>query len=343
MSLLHKSLISIPTVYHKILSKFPQEQFKFCFGYGSGVFKQAGKFIDKPMIDLIFVVNDSNDFHEENLKLNPNHYSAMKYFGHNVVANLQENFSAKVYFNSLIPVYEENVMIKYGVISSTDLITDLLDWNELYIAGRLHKPVQVILPPTDPTLESALNQNLFSAVHTALLLLPDTFTEKELYRTITNLSYSGDFRTIFGEDKNKVNNIVEPQVDVFREIYAPIIETLHEFVEIQNDDSSKICRQDTSPVARLHHLNQLPRTPLRSIVRFWNKQAGGQRQDTEDVLRAVSFDTDVDVIVGNSIKDIVWKSSIAQALKGILTAGLIKSVRYSSKKIMKMMLSTKKK
>lgn len=342
MTILGKSLVSVPTIYQKIMSKFPIEHFTFCFGYGSGVFKQAGKLVGKPMIDLIFVVKDTTDFHGQNLQMNPDHYSAVKYFGPHFVSNLQENFSAKVYFNSLIPIPEENITIKYGVISSSDLITDLLDWNELYVAGRLHKPVQIVLPTTDSTLQSALDQNLFSAVHTALLLLPDTFTEKELYRTLTNLSYAGDFRTVFGEDKNKVNNIVEPQVEVFQALYEPVIKTLHEFVEIQNSDSSRICRQDVSPVARLHHLNQLPRTPQRSLVRFWNKEAGGKRQDTEDVLRAISFDTDIDIIVANSIKDIVWRSSIAQALKGIITAGLIKSVRYSSKKIMKMFLSKAK-
>lgn len=341
MTLLNKGLTSLPTIYQKILSKFPYEHFTFCFAYGSGVFKQAGKLTNNPLIDLVFVVKNTIDFHAQNLSMNPSHYSSLKYFGHKVLANVQENCSAKVYYNTLIPIQEENVSIKYGVISNKDLITDLLDWNELYIAGRLHKPVRVIIPSTDSALKLALNQNLYNAVHTALLLLPDTFTEKELYRTITNLSYSGDFRTVFGEDKNKVNNIVEPQVDIFRQLYKPTIKALHEFVDMQNDGSTKICRQDTSPVAFLHHLNQLPRTPQRSIVRYWNEQASGQRQDTEDVLRAVSFDTDIDVIVENSIKDIVWKSGMSQALKGILTAGIVKSVRYSCKKVLKMLESSK--
>lgn len=37
----------------------------------------------------------------------------------------------------------------------------------------------------------ALKINLYAAIHTALLLLPEAFTEKELYTSISGLSYSG--------------------------------------------------------------------------------------------------------------------------------------------------------
>ena len=57
-------------------------------------------------------------------------------------------------------------------------------------------------------LHLALRMNLTSAMHTALLLLPDRFTEDQLFMTLTALSYTGDFRMTVGEDRNKVAKIV---------------------------------------------------------------------------------------------------------------------------------------
>jgi translocator assembly and maintenance protein 41 len=62
-------------------------------------------------------------------------------------------------------------------------------------------------------------------MHAALLLLPESFTEEELYTQITNLSYAGDFRMQFGEDKNKVSNIVKPNIPYFKRLYEKIIES----------------------------------------------------------------------------------------------------------------------
>ena len=46
------------------------------YGYGSGVFKQAGYTAkDKPQIDLILIVDDIKKWHKENIKLNKKDYS----------------------------------------------------------------------------------------------------------------------------------------------------------------------------------------------------------------------------------------------------------------------------
>lgn len=337
----------IPPIYKRILARFPQN-FTFCFAYGSAVKKQLQD-KNENMIDLIFCVNNPNLWHEANLKINSPHYSSLKYFGHNFVSRYQQNFGAKVYFNTLVPL--EGVWIKYGVISTKDLVTDLLEWSDLYVAGRLHKPVEIVIKPLSSELDTALQLNLQSAVHAALLILPESFTEYEFFHTISNLSYNGDFRMTFGEKKNKVENIVRPQLKGFRNLYGPFISSLHDYVdfpalknEITEDnvitkeynpnEPAIHCSQDISPLARLHHLNQLPRWPQKALTRFWNR--GTLRQDTEDVLRAIAYDPDCGSIVKQCISDIVWKSSVSQSVKGIFTAGLLKSVKYSSSKIKKM-------
>ena len=107
-----------------------------------------------------------------------------------------------VFYNTLVPF--EDRYFKYGVVSTDHLIADLLDWETLYVSGRLHKPVKVIKQPSNAGLMQALCANLHSAVHAALLLLPEEFCEEELYQTITSLSFNGDFRMMIGEDVNKV-------------------------------------------------------------------------------------------------------------------------------------------
>lgn len=364
------SSIMIAPLYSRILSRFPQN-FSFCFAYGSGVKKQLNDTKKSTgtqnMIDLIYCVDNPHRWHKANIQINPSHYSSLKYLGHSFIVRFQEKFGAKVYFNTLVDI--EGVTIKYGVISKKDLITDLLDWCDIYLAGRLHKPVEIIKSASNVELQTALQLNIKSAVHAALLMLPESFSEYEFYHTVSNISYGGDFRMTFGENKNKVENIVKPQLIGFRNLYLPVVKTMKEYVDFPivtatntgiiipndknllldadpqtpknvNDKKSNThyfinCSQDVHPLAKLHHLNQLPKCPQRALVRYWNK--GTAKQDTEDVLRAIAYDPDCNYVVRESLKEIVWNSSVRQSLKGIATAGIKKSVVYSGRKIMKIM------
>ncbi|KAK7791424.1 hypothetical protein R5R35_014449 [Gryllus longicercus] len=337
--IVNKALIGVSSTYVKLLSLFPQN-ITLCFAYGSGVMKQSGQSTGKRnMIDLVIAVEDPYKWHEQNILWNPHHYSSLRWFGHNFVASYQENWGAKMYFNTLIKLPDSDTMIKYGVISRASLVTDLLDWNDLYVSGRLHKPVEILHKSSNTQVRAALQQNLHSAVHASLLLLPESFTETDLYRAITGLSYGGDFRMIFGEDKNKIDNIVSPQVESFRELYSPVLKSLQDYVEMSKD--GQMCWQDTSPGAKNFHLNQLPKVPQRAVVKQWNKDRGSRRHDTEDSLYALAHDPECGHVVCDCLHHIVFASSARQSLKGILTAGLAKSVRYSSKKIVKMLKSTK--
>lgn len=67
-------------------------------------------------------------------------------------------------------------MIKYGVIGQQALEQDLHHWSQLYVSGRLHKPVAALL--ANAAAEAAVSHNLHSALVTALLLSPSTISLK---------------------------------------------------------------------------------------------------------------------------------------------------------------------
>ena len=324
-----KQLMS--SVYHRVLTSFPKG-IQMAFAYGSGVFKQKGH-ADRSqnMLDFIFVVDNPLAWHKANIKLNNKHYSCLKYLGPTNIAKIQEQLAAGTYFNTLVPF--EDRFIKYGVIGTRRLIADLLDWDSLYISGRLHKPVKFIITPKDQDLVTALQMNLHSAIHAALLILPDIFNEEDLYTTITGLSYHGDFRMTFGEDKNKISNIVKPNMHYFQQMYQMFLE--------QDDhlfwDKNKSFHQNPSFVTHFHHLNLLPKAVQMELLTL--KYKGGIYPDLEEVLREYGHDPVCGEHVANCISSIVWKSSLSQSFKSLFTAGVGKSARYSLAKLKKMIKS----
>lgn len=308
---------------NRILTGFPSRHFVCCFAYGSGVFQQAGR-SDRAMVDLIFVVRDTHGFHRDNLAANPGHYSSLRHLGSSVVSRVQTSFGANVYFNTHVTVGDST--FKYGVIDVRDFRQDLQSWRTLYVAGRLHKPVSTLL--LDEGLGRLVAGNLESAVHASLLQLPEKFAENDLYATIAGLSYRGDFRMIIGEDKNKVANIVGPQIEKFRSLYKPALASMSDRLFIDS-----FVEQDKSSDGKLYHLQRLP-TNLKNIV------LNNRRDDDgHSLLRVLAERSDVDKIVCNGIRQIVLYSSLMQSIKGIPTAGLLKSVIYSYNKLNKMVKS----
>lgn len=90
---------------------------------------------------------------------------------------------------------------KYAVIQHSALCDELEDWKNLYLSGRLQKPVVTLLDC--PRLQVARQKNCDMACAAALLLLPERFGETELYATISAISYTGDPRMSFGEPHPK--------------------------------------------------------------------------------------------------------------------------------------------
>ncbi|XP_065834250.1 phosphatidate cytidylyltransferase, mitochondrial-like [Oscarella lobularis] len=288
-------LFSTTNFSRTILDSFPSG-IAFAFAYGSGAFQQRGHAdARRNVLDLVFAVENPIAWHAENIERNARHYSCLKRFGHETVAAVQERYGAGVYYNTLVSHRESGRLIKYGVISVGALLRDLTDWDTLYISGRLHKPVRVLVGGSD-AIKRALDANLRSALRVAELCLPNEFTERDLFMQIAGLSFGGDFRMTFGEDRNKVANIVDGNFEGFRDLYAPFRE----------DNFRRESRDEK--------LEKLPKN-----VRMQLSQHNGN--------------------IEASVAAIVKQSSLNQSLKGILTAGMWKSVIYSGSKLKKMFSS----
>lgn len=56
----------------------------------------------KAMMDLIVTVDDPVAWHRENISRNRRHYSFLASFGPKLVANMQENWGARIYYNPYV-------------------------------------------------------------------------------------------------------------------------------------------------------------------------------------------------------------------------------------------------
>ncbi|XP_038069086.1 phosphatidate cytidylyltransferase, mitochondrial-like [Patiria miniata] len=313
-------------LFTRILSNFPKDM-TMAFAYGSGVFKQIANKDKDNMIDFIFVVNDAADWHAQNLRRNPHHYSSLRHLGAEKIVRIQDEIGAGVYYNTLVRC--EDKLIKYGVVRRDRLIRELIDWNTLYLSGRLHKPVSIVQRSSSRTLYNAIRRNLQSALYASLLQLPECFTEDELFLKIAGLSYGGDFRMVFGEDKNKVRNIVSANLDGFRTHYHDMLDNTE---HIYWDQKNRTVEQDRSPACLFSHLSCLPKNLQLSIARL----AGGPSHDTGVVLQRIAREKECSDLVARGARNIVRTSSITQSIKGIFTAGIMKSANYSLQKLAKM-------
>ena len=203
------------------------------YAYGSGVVAQAGYDYSSadpsqlPMLDLIFVVEDAEKWHAANMARNREHYTSFAAVSAGVVAWIQERLGAHVWFNAYIPMNTARSgkrMLKYGVIERGAFLRDLRNWDNLYIAGRLHKPVLVV--KSTPEVDEAFELNRRHAVRAAVLLMPKIFSELDLYLAVASLSYIGDPRMLVGENPRKVINLVLPTVPHYRQAYSRALQAL---------------------------------------------------------------------------------------------------------------------
>ena len=326
-----------------ILTQFPPT-IDFAFGYGSAVLHQQNSNSNSSMVDIIMSVSDPNQWHTENMLRHSNHYSALSRLGGPAfVTWLQTSFGAKLYFHPYIDLdidgSSSTRQLKYGVVSTADLLSDLRNWDYLYLAGRMQKPIcsiqancQIAIPENKEDIIHAQQTNLLAAVSASLLIIsgqsittsPITIQTQKLYTTIASLSYTGDFRMQTGaEDPNKITKLVETpgMLDLWENNYTDTLNCLNE-LGLLNYQENMIEFEPRDPLARKQLMQHLPlRLRKHSDVKIGS--------DGQNDLHSASL------ALRSELANIVAPAARTQGLKGIITAGPVRSWKYAMAKFKK--------
>lgn len=163
-----------------------------------------------------------------------------------------------------------------------------------------------------------------SALTLALLLAPAKFDEVKLYETITLVSYMGDPRmAIGGENPKKIQNIVNKQFTKFRHLYAPIMEHMvdgHTLVRT-GGEVGRFEKKEFTPEYVSSLVQQLPIGFRRTLGVTSPSGAMEFALDKKRRSRLIL-----------AVRQTVRIPAAIQTLKGVLTAGITKSVKYAWEK-----------
>lgn len=290
----------------KFINKRPKV--KGAYGYGSGVFKQSGYTEkDKPQIDLILVVDNLKEWHNENMKLNSKDYSltGKMYFKTKSNSKLKD-ITGITYLSN---IEEDGKLFKYGTIEEKDLLKYLETWESFYLPGRFQKTNLPIIESNKIKKANELNRK--NALYTALLTLKEKDNKLiDIYTQICGLSYLGDTRMKFAENPRKVLNIVEGSYDKFKEIYG----TGNEYFKVDKKENIKINYD-----ILLKDINNLPKSLYEYI---------------EEVVKTGDIDLIREKIL-EYFTNLNKKESTKQTIKGLFTNGIVRSIRYAYQKVLK--------
>lgn len=182
------------------------------------------------------------------MQQNSHHYArSLRILGSGAVSLLQEKVGAGVYVNPYVNV--NGTTITYGVISIDKMCKDLIDWDTLYVAGRMHRPVKILRD--DGRVRLANQVNLTEAVRVALLTLPTHFTERELFERIASISSKDGAKS------------VESQMENFHRLYFGLLDDLPN-VTVLNQQGR--LQQSDNPRFRGLMVKKLPKSLYDKVV-----------------------------------------------------------------------------
>lgn len=211
------------------------------------------------MLDMIFIVDDLEAWHEANVKMYPEDYSNLKYLGPKRLAKITRAASG-LYYNQYLPMtfHGKGLELKYWVISKEDYINDSLKWNKwMYVAGRGQKPFEALVWNNE--IANAVLENRRSAIRASLLLIlwNEHFTDEQLFTTAFWLSYIWDKRMdSWLESSDKVSKIVIWNIERIRRDYNLILKELEDDWSITINWSSISVIKDGDKIDEI--FNNLP-------------------------------------------------------------------------------------
>ncbi len=277
------------------------------YGYGSGVFKQSNVGDAKPLTDVIFIVPDIKEWHHDNMRMNSSDYSLIGriHLSRKNVAKLK----GKNHITYFSEIKDGEYTFKYGVIEVDDFKRGLTTWDNIFMAGRFHKPVMEIISRED--IRNAISYNRRVALLIACLFCDETTTKDKIFNQVCGLSYMGDARMAIAENPKKVENIVEGSFDKLADIYS----LNEDYISELENGTVKINHQ-----LLLTHLNILPVELKKYLIEI----------DTDF--------NDIELLRINIGEYILGKNKVesrAQIMQGVKTNGIVRSVPYAFAKVKK--------
>lgn len=278
------------------------------YGYGSGVFKQAGYTEkDNPQLDLMLIVDDLKAWHLENMRLNPKDYS---FFGKMYFKLVKNNkLIGKTGVTYLSNILYKNKIYKYGVIDKDFFIEALHSWNSFYIPGRFQKNVLEVVSNNE--IKNAISENRENAMFISLLMSEKKVSLTDILVKLCNMSYAGDTRMAIAENPHKVVNIVKGSKQEFINIYESIIK---KYAQIKDEMITII------PEKLETKINDIP-SSLKEYLLENNVDINDNKIVEKYVLEYLS--------------NINKKESTYQTIKGLKTNGLVRSIKYAYQKVKK--------
>jgi hypothetical protein len=273
--------------------------------YGSGAFQQAGHTsFDGKMTDLLVFTSDRDRFVSELVSTRLVRSSC---------ARGVDLFQPLVAFFAGVPLGRSEFEYKLGVVSTQVLFDCLSDWdNSFYIAGRLQKPTMVIQASSDSVSKrftDSQSRNLSGALRAACIAMPpeigESFSLSTLFESLVSLSYLGDVRVGVAENPQKIQNIVQGQMDLLYGMYHPHFDGVGITAEAGDILRLNVSRQEL--------WNGLPAKFKKSAIQFADPRAS---------LIA-------------TLSGINRRESAYQAVSGVFTSGPSVSSRYLFRKLLK--------